>query len=478
MKYKRLVAIPLLMAAAFGLGRWWDRHDSTGAATGPRILYYHDPMHPSYRSDKPGIAPDCGMELVPVYAEGSAPAENKPAGLAPGAVKISPERQQLIGVRLAAVERAPGTDTLRATGRVVPDEARVYRMNAKVDGWVRKVYPETTGSFVKKGQPLLSVSSREFQNAQVGFLFAINQLAHFDKGTEPDAGVKLAAREARAVLTGMGMTEEEIDRVADTKLILQNISLVAPITGFIATRAVYFDQRFDKGADFYTIVDLSHVWILADVYEQEARYLTPGATARISLPHDPGTAFQARVAATLPQVDPVSRTLKVRLEVDNPHFDLKPDMYVDVRFAMHTPPAIMVPADAIIDSGLARTVFVDRGEGYFEPREVETGARFGDRVAIVRGLAEGERIVVSGTFLIDSESRLKTAAASGERPRAVTDPVCGMTIAGGVSQHHAEHAGRTFQFCSEKCLRQFQSNPAHYAGPPTGSGPAGTPGSE
>ncbi len=365
-------------------------------------------MHPSYRSDKPGKAPDCGMDLTPVYDDATAGTQGMP-----GTVKISAEKQQVIGVRLGEVERGPGGSTLRTIGRIVPDEARVYRLTAKVDGWVRQIFPDSTGSLVKKGQRLLSVYSRDFQTAQQAYLFALNQMDRFKNGDEPDAmdRLKLAALEARTNLEGLGMSQDQIETIERTRKILQVVDLVAPASGFIVVRNVFADQRFEKGADFYRTVDLRRVWILADVFEQEARYIRPGAAAHVTGPQSQGPALDARVGDVLPMFDAASRTLKVRLELDNPGFALKPDMFVDLEFALSTPPGLVVPADAIVDSGVRKTVFVERGEGYFEPREVVTGARYGDRVAIVRGLEAGERIVVSGSFLIDSESRLKTAAA-------------------------------------------------------------------
>ena len=172
------------------------------------------------------------------------------------------------------------------------------------------------------------------------------------------------------------------------------------------------------------MADLSRVWILADLFENESQYIKPGARVQVTLPHQRKT-FQATVSKILPQFDAASRTLKVRLETDNPGFVLRPDMFVDVELPISLPPAISVPADAVLDSGLRKTVFVDRGNGFFEPEKVETGWRIGDRVEIVKGLQPGERIVVSGNFLIDSESRLELAAA-GMYGTLSKDPVCGM----------------------------------------------------
>ena len=417
MKRKTVTVVLLLMAGSFGLGRWRDRSVTASApSTQPGILYYHDPMHPSYRSDKPGIAPDCGMALVPVYAKAADPEPAAPVEREHGGVRISPEKQQLIGVRLGEVEKASSSSVFRTAGRIVPDEARVYRLTAKIDGWVRKIYPDSTGSLVKKGQPLLSIYSKELQVAQQAYVFSLNQLERFRNGDEPDGldRLKQAASDALVNLQNVGMSQQQIEEVARTKKIRQEVDLVAPATGFITARNVYGEQRFDRGMDFYRIVDLSRVWVLADVSEPVVHYIGPGTVARVSSPQIPAVPFEARVGNVLPQFDAASRTLQVRLEAENRGFALKPDMYVDLEFAVRTPAGNVVPREAVIDSGMKKTVFVAKGSGYFEARLVRTGWRMGDRVEIIEGLEAGERIVVSGNFLIDSESRMQ--ADTGRRP--------------------------------------------------------------
>jgi multidrug efflux pump subunit AcrA (membrane-fusion protein)/YHS domain-containing protein len=208
---------------------------------------------------------------------------------------------------------------------------------------------------------------------------------------------------------------------------------------------------------------LSRVWILADIFENESEYLRPGRNVKISLPNQ-GKTFHAKVSDVLPQFDPATRTLKVRLEADNPGYALRPDMFVDIDLPISLPPVISVPADAVLDSGLRKTVFVERETGFFEPREVETGRRIGNRIEIVKGLTPGERIVLSGNFLIDSESRLELAAA-GMVGTLSKDPVCGENV----SVNKAEKAGRrssykgiNYYFSSDRCKEQFDSDPERY----------------
>ena len=214
----------------------------------------------------------------------------------------------------------------------------------------------------------------------------------------------------------------QIKEIESTRVFAENITIRAPAPSFIIARNVSPGQRFEKGTEWYRLADLSRVWILADLYENEAQYIRPGEKVQVTYPYQKKT-FQATVSQVLPQFDPTTRTLKVRLEMDNPDFALRPDMFVDVEFPITLPATVSVPVDAVLDSGLKKTVFIERGNGYFEPRKVETGWRLGDRVQILKGLEPGEKIVVSGNFLIDSESRMKLAAA-GMFGEVSQDPVC------------------------------------------------------
>jgi membrane fusion protein, copper/silver efflux system len=217
-------------------------------------------------------------------------------------------------------------------------------------------------------------------------------------------------RTTRETLLTMGMGEAQVDELALTRKIVDSIQIRAPADSVILGRSVYLQQKFDKGVEFYRLADLRQVWILADLSGDEGKYLRPGKVVEISVPNQSRT-FPARVSAALPQFDEASRILRVRLEADNPRYLLKPGMFLDVRVPMWTAPSLAVPVDAVLDCGLSKTVFVDRGQGIFEPRQVETGWRAGERVEITRGLRRGERIVVSGNFLLDSESRMKQATA-------------------------------------------------------------------
>ena len=459
--------LALIIAASFLAGSWYTGSGvskSEQAAT-RKILYYVDPMHPAYKSDKPGIAPDCGMELVPVYDDGSTGASTSGP---PGTVTISSEKQQLVGVRTAPVERKAATHSLRIVGRVAATEDRTYKLIAPYDGWVQHNVGPTTGSLVKKGGTLVSLYNVDFLTAQQNYLLALQGYDRTPGKKDPTLGLSDHSRgiqRPRSALRDLGMSDQQIEQLGRDRMPTSDIVFVAPTTGIVLARNVSPGQRVERGAELYRIADLSQVWILADVFRGEAKHFRPGASARVSLPDEGGDVFRARVSEVLPQFDGTTRTLKVRLEADNPGFVLRPDMFVDVELPMTFPPAIVVPVDAVVDAGVKKVVYVAKADGVFEPRKVETGWRAGDQVEIVKGLMSGERIVVSGTFLIDSESRMK-AAAAGIYGETSEDPICGMEVDQGKTKaagFTVEYKGQTYYFCSDDCKDKFDKQPAKYA---------------
>ena len=458
--------IVLLVLGAFLIGSWYGKRGAANnAATGERrILYYVDPMNPAHTSEKPGLAP-CGMKMEPVYADEQA--AGPATGMPPGTVKINIEKQQLIGVKLGPVEKAPVTYTIRAAGRIAVDETRFYRVITSTDGWIQEIFPGATGSLVKKDQPLATFYSREFLTAQQGYFYALKTLDRLQQTpSENQEQLNLTndqVRSAEESLKTLGMSEQQIKEIAQTRQSAKSIMLRSPITGFVLSRNIYLGQRFERGTELYRLVDSSRVLILADVFEHEAQHIQPAAAVRVVLPYTK-KELPGIVSDTQPQFDAASRTLKVRIEADNPEFTLRPDMFVDVEFPVTLPPAITVPAEAVLDSGMKQIVFVDRGRGFFEPRKVKTGWRFGDRVEIVEGLAPGERIVISGNFLIDSESRMKLAAA-GMYGALGKDPVCGMDVDESNAEaagRKIEYRGKAYYFCSDMCKQQFDKNPDTY----------------
>ncbi len=465
----------ILLISVFALGVWYGsqtRRPSTGPGE-RKVLYWQDPMHPAYKSDKPGIAPDCGMQLEPVYA-GEAVGKvgmEEADPRSPGAVRVSPERQQLIGVKTAAAETDSGPHSMRILGRVVPDETLIYRVNAATDGWVRKMFPVTTGALVREDDLLATFYAPEFSAAMKAYLFGLRSLDRFEaSGKETKEQIDLSKANIdnyRSALRNLGMTDHQLDDIMRTRQPADTIEIRAPQDGFILFRNLFPGQRFERGTELYRLADLRRVWVLADIFENEGSYFRPGAPARITHVAQ-NKSFNARISNVLPQFDPATRTLKVRLEADNPGYALRPDMFVDVELSIHVPPTVAVPADAVVDTGLKKTVFVDRGDGYFEPREVETGLRMNNRVEITKGLKAGERIVVSGTFLVDSESRMRAAAAGMAGP-ASKDPVCGMAVdetRAAVAKRISKRGDSTYYFCSDLCKQAFDKDPQQYVKKP------------
>jgi len=416
----------LFLAVAFSLGvlALVAHHPSSNSGQSRRVLYWVDPMHPSYRSDKPGTAPDCGMALEPVYAEEASHGLLPPEDPVAGTTHIDPATQQLYGIRLAKVEMGDGHGTIRVFGRVAADQTRIYRVNLGTDGYVKETHDDAVGNHVTKDQHLAVVYSPEFLSVAGGYLSANERtpggMNASKENTAPSTTLGATSAQARADrLRNLGMSDSQIMEISMDHKIPENVYVVSPTDGFILSRTISPGLRFDRGMDLYTIADLSHVWILAEIFGRDARAFRPGATARVTL-QDTGESFKARVSDVLPEVDPATRVLNVRLEVDNPGFKLRPDMFVNVELATSLPAGLTVPADAVVDSGLSKRVYVETSAGHFEAREVETGERLNDRVEVVKGLREGESVVAAGTFLVDSESRLQAVSNSASSTPAAS----------------------------------------------------------
>lgn len=415
---RRVVYALLLLAtiaAAFLAGFWSHQHATVGAAAlrAPRILHYACPMHPAYRSDRPADCPACGMALEPVYEDrGHADAAGPGSAAPPAAIAISAGTQQLIGVRVGTVEQISGTERLRLFGRVTPEETRLYRINVGVDGYIREISAVTTGSQVVRDQWLATFSAPDTRQPIQAFLVTLDAL---DRQAKSGADSPVALDVARAGseqavdrLLTLGMSRVQVEEIRRTRLVPPSVQVTAPAEGFVLARNVSTGQKLEKGTELFRIADLRRVWILADVAARDADFVRPGMTAEVTIPGRP-TPIPARVSRDVrPEFDPAAQSLKVRLEAENPDYRLRPDMFVDVDLQSPYRAAIVVPDGAIVASGLRNSVFVERGPGSFEPLPVEIGRRFGGRVEIVKGLAPGDRIVVSGTFLLDSESRMRT----------------------------------------------------------------------
>jgi RND family efflux transporter MFP subunit len=385
---------------------------STAASSQPaagerKILYWYDPMHPQYKADKPGTAPDCGMDLVPKYAN----EQSSPAAMAPGSVMISPEKQQLIGVRTAQVERQSLVRDVRTTGQVITDETKIAHVHVKVMGFVDKVYVDSIGQEIKKGQPLFTLYSPDLVSAEEEYLIAKRGEKYLggSQFTEVSQGSQSLLRSARERLRLWDISNEQIKKLDETGEVSRTLTFYSPITGIVTDRKAFPQTSVNPDTELYTVADLSTIWVNADIYEYEVPFVKPGQRAGMQLSYYPGKTWSGRVTFIYPTVDPTTRTVKARLEFPNPNLQLKPQMFADVQLKVDYGKQIVVPREAVLDSGTEQHVFVVRDNGYFEPRKITTGAKLEGKVVVLSGLRAGETVVTSGNFLIDSESRLKSA---------------------------------------------------------------------
>jgi membrane fusion protein, copper/silver efflux system len=408
------LGIAVVVCAAYVAGRSSRSAEVPEMAAG-QVLYYVDPMHPAYHSDKPGKAPDCGMDLVPVYAGNGAA---KSPAMSSGSVRLTADQEQAAGLETETVQSTPGIHGVHTVGRVTPDEALTYRVSAGVDGWVRRVFSDRTGTEVKRGEALAAFFSKEISAPQQAYVYALESYERLKQTPSPPADPLAQATQqlatARDNLQFLGMGEAQMEELGRTRREVFDVNLTAPADGRILERHVAVGQRFMKGELLYRIANLDRVWVLADVHAGDARLLGSLGKARIRMEGLP--PLEAQVAKTPPQFDEQGRTGKLRLEVNNPRGGLVPGMIVNVDLDVPARPAITVHADAVIDSGATKRVFVALGDGQYELREIATGWQEGDRVEIRGGLKAGERVVTTGAFLLDSESRMKNP--TGERKSA------------------------------------------------------------
>ncbi|HWR14671.1 MAG TPA: efflux RND transporter periplasmic adaptor subunit [Terriglobales bacterium] len=366
-----------------------------------KVLYWYDPMHPNYRSDKPGTAPDCGMDLVPMY-EGQGGVEN-------GMIKVTPERQRILGIRTAPVEEKVVTRTLRTSGQVVPDETRIAHVHVKTPGWIENVYVDFVGQMVKKGQPLFTIYSPDLVATQEEYLIAKRGQQQLGSSSYMDVAHNSQSllESARQRLELWDLTEAQIQRLDQTGQVNRTITVYSPVTGYVTDRKAFPHVAVNGDSDIYTITDLSRVWVTADVYESELPYVKVGQPANIKLSYVPGKTFSGRVTYNYPTLDPQTHTAKVRIDVPNTGLMLKPNMFADVELEIRYGKHVVVPEGAVLNSGTMQTVFVVHDDGKFEPRQVNVGPTVDGQTIIEFGLEKGEAIVSSGNFLLDSESRMK-----------------------------------------------------------------------
>ena len=410
------------------------RSDAATAASGQRkILYYQDPMHPWYKSDKPGIAPDCGTKLVPVYADEGAGVESAP----PGSVRISPTQQQLIGVTTATAAYRSVDRTIRTVGQAAIDETRVASVHTRVSGWVQKVFVNYTLEHVHQGEPLFTIYSPDLLATEEEYLLALKAQRTLGQSPiqEVEAGGQTLLEAARRRLSLSEVSPEQIREIEETGKPQREITFYSPATGHVLERKVFPNQYVTPETELYKVSDHSVMWVYASIYEFEMPFVSLGQEALVTTEALPGRTFQGRVSFVEPHLMDETRTMRVRMEFPNPDLQLKPGMFVNVELHRSLGRQLTVPADAVLDSGTRQRVFVDRGKGYFEPREVEVGERSEDYATITRGLRHGERVVTRANFLVDSESNLRQAL-SGMQGMPGMQREGGGTGGGASHEHH------------------------------------------
>ena len=405
----------LLLLAVASIAGYMRSRQPKSAATAKSAAMYYCPMHPSYTSTKPGECPICSMALEPVpqEAQGGNAAQGDVPGLA--GVHITPERIQLIGVRLAPVERRVVGGRLDLAGFVAPDETALRRVQLRVAGWVQELYVNSTGERVAAGQPLLAIYSPELYQSEQEYLIELKAME-----TSPAAGHEGGgAGAARERLSLLGVPAAEIARLEAERSAATRLVLTAPFAGTVLERGVVEGQYVGADTPLFSLADLSHLWVLADLYEMDFGRVKAGDAARFTTDALPGRVFEGRVAFIYPTVSSETRTMKLRIALASPEALLRPGMYGRVRVSAGGGPTLAVPSEAVVNAGDHDYVFLARAGGHFEPRLVTLGLRDGDQVQILKGLAVGDTVVASASFLIDSESRLKAAIAGmGRQPEA------------------------------------------------------------
>ncbi len=374
--------------------------------TGEVIKYWVAPMDPTYIRQEPGKSP-MGMDLVPVYQDKEG--EKLPESV----IKIDPVTEQDMGVRTATVKRAPLTKSIRALGTVTYDEKRIYAVNLKFDGWIDKLYVNFIGESVKKGQPLFEIYSPELYTAQEEYLLAKSQTESLAASSYPSVRDNAARllQAARQRLAYWDLEEKQIRQLTQKGTVNKNLTVYSPATGVVIQKDALAGHFVKAGMHQYEIADLSRVWVDVEVYEYELPFVKKDMPAAMELSYLPGKRFTGTVLFIYPFLNPQTRTVKLRLAFENPEGLLKPEMYANVYIeSLIDPAALVIPQEAVIDSGLRKVVFVALGDGKYEPRQVNLGVEGENNTfQVLAGLSEGDTIVTSAQFMFDSESRLREA---------------------------------------------------------------------
>ncbi|MFH5886006.1 efflux RND transporter periplasmic adaptor subunit [Halalkalibaculum sp. DA3122] len=398
------------------------------------ILYWQAPMNPSEIYDKPGKS-KMGMDLVPVYADEANSSE--------GMVKINPVVVQNMNVRTATVQQKDLSTTVNAVGKVEYDEQKLYNVNPKVSGWVEQLYVDYTGKMVQRGQPLFSIYSPELVTTQREYLLALKTRDKVGSSSfeQIRAGGNSLLEATRKRLEYWDIPDSEIKELEQSGEVKKAVTLKSPATGVVLHKNAVEGEFIKSGTPAYKIADLSTVWVQTSVYDYEVPWIEEGQPAQMELSYQPGKTYRGTVAYVYPSLDQKTRTVQVRLEFPNPDLELKPGMFANVRIQTRPKHNVtVIPNEAIIRTGERNIVFVAKGEGAFEPREVTLGMEGGQRnneIEILEGVKPGEEIVTSAQFLFDSESRLQEAIQKmlQQKTSSSDEEMQEMDMSGGEMNH-------------------------------------------
>jgi len=423
MKKERLLAIVLTLAVSAAVGGSALLSSGCQKSGGPAVAArrYHCPMHPEIVRDAPGDCPICGMKLVPIEEEahkaavaGATTPSGEPGGQS--TVTIDAAKRQLLGLKTVKVTRAPFETSIRTTGRIAADERRVHHVHTRYEGFVEHVTADFTGKFVTTGEVLAFIYSPDLYATQQEYLLALKASRALGSSAVPSVaqGSRELLDAARQRLLLWEIKPADIAEIETRGEPIRAMPVYAPISGYVTGRTAYHGMKVMPADTLFDILDLSAVWVLADVYEYELPRLSLGEKATMTLSYWPGRSWEGTVTYIYPAVDEKTRTVKVRAEFGNPKGELKPEMFADVTIHARPRTVLQVPDDAILESGTRNIVFVSEGEGRLVPREVSVGDHGAGVVEIRAGLKEGDVVVLGANFLVDSESRLKAAISAME----------------------------------------------------------------
>ena len=425
---KFFILIALLAALGGGYYLGGLRHDDhAGHASDETAAktQYTCGMHPFIIQDEPGLCPICNMQLTPLKGGAQEQGEALAGGVA-GTVSIDPVTSQNMGVRTEPVRRAALARTIRTVGLVAFDEPRQYSVNSKSDGWVERLHVNQEGQPVKKGQPLMEIYSPELVAAQQEYLLALRGYQRLADSTLPQVAenARRLLEASRTRLRYWDISEKQIAALEQSGEVRKTLTLYSPQGGVVTIKKVLEGMRVMAGEELLQIADLSRVWVNADIYEYELPWVKVGQSARVELPFAPDQVLTGKISYIYPTVRNETRTVQARIEFPNPGLVLKPEMYANVLIdTAAVPDALVVSDHAVLKSGKGQTVFVALGEGKFEPRAVQTGVSNDEGlVQILSGLKEGEQVVTSAQFMLDSESKLREAIEKMLTPKTEMPP--------------------------------------------------------